>query len=227
MTYKERLKKNAPMSLHEYIALEGTGTDDGMRKRGEAERLLAAADTSHGALGESLVKSGLDGGGYEQYLMGQAADKSRELYGAAREASLSAEADTKAGYAAYLSDYENVQRKISDSVIKHFSEGTVFDIDEAYRYAVGAGLSADSATVTAARAVRAAKENTADYVIRLALRTHMSPKQARYHGKKYGLDEQYLKRIYSAVAALSDEEKEYFSSASADTYLKYIERQNS
>jgi hypothetical protein len=222
----ERLKKNAPMSLKEYLALNSEGTADADRLTSNALYGAAVADTSYGALGERLTSSGLAGGGYEEFIKSQNASTAGGALARADEARMRSEADTKRGYSAYVSDYERLQEKISDAVIKHFAATTVFDINEAYRYALGAGLSGDGALITAARAVKAARDNTVEYVIRLAIREDMSPKKARRYAEQYGLDKRYLDKIYDSVAKLTDEEKRYFSGMSAEDLMKHIEKQN-
>ena len=223
---KERLKKNAPMSLSEYIAKNTDGTPHAGRLIASALTDAAAADTSYGTLGETLTKGGLAGGGYEEFIKTKNAATEASALARATEARMQGEADTRRTYSAYISDYESLQDKISEAVVKHFADKAVFDINEAYRYALGAGLSGDGALIAAAKAVKAARDNTVDYVIRLAIRTDMSPKKARRYAEQYGLDKRYLDKIYDSVATLTDEEKRYFSAKSAEDIMKYIETQN-
>ncbi len=225
-THAQRLKKNAPMSLKEYLVKSTGGATDAERIKGSALLDAAAADTSYGTLGESLAKGGLLGGGYEEFIKSKNAAAAESALARATEAGMQGEANARRGYSAYISDYEQLQGKISEAVVKHFADKTVFDIDEAYRYAIGAGLSGDGALIAAARAVKAARDNTVEYVIRLAIRTDMSPKRARAYAEQYGLDKRYLDKIYDSVAKLTDEEKRYFATKSAEDVMKHIETQN-
>lgn len=215
----ELLKKNRADSYATYLAKSNPADSGSAEIIKDAELDKIKSDTRYGALRESVARSGLFDGGYEEYLksLGGGGEAGRAL-----EAELASEGKRRGGYEAYLSDYERLQSKISDTVIEEFSDGNSFDVDAAFKYAVGKGLSEDSALYTAAAAVRAASIKTVDKVLAFSKKNGLSAKQAVNYARKLGLNGYYVDMVYQGLTTLTEEEKSFFSSLTPNEYLEYI-----
>ena len=222
----EEIKKNAAESYAAYLSRQGVNEDVGLDLKKEAKISNAHADTDHGTLAESLDRSGLSGSGYEEYLRAEAAKNYQTASQTANEATAVAKAKNIGGYEKYLTEYDKLQTKISEAVIKHFSEGTNFSIEDAYNYAASKGLSEEHAMYTAAASVRAASEAAVKRIISFADKNALSPKQAYRYAKNFGLEKRYLDQIYEAVSTLSLWERDKYSSMTSEDYLNYIKKMN-
>ena len=225
---REKLLKNDKMSFASFIAQNGsTRKTDAEKKVSEAHLGRALADTNYGRAAESFSATGLSGSGYEEYARTRTEAKKAEAYEVAKEESLAAMADNRRSYSDYVSNYEKLQGKISDSVIAKVAEDTSYDVNDAYRIAIGAGLNEENALATASRAVKAAQENAVSYVKRLALKYAFSPQMTVELAVRYGIKGRYLSELYRDVSRLSESDKALFSSMSADDVMKYLKELNS
>lgn len=225
---KEQLLKNDKMSFLSYVAKDGsTRKREGEGKIAKAHLDAALADTDYGNSAEKLSAAGLSGSGYEEYTRTRQEALRGAAYEVAKEESLAAAADDRRGYSDYVTNYEKLQSKISDSVIAKIAEDTSYDVNDAYRIAIGAGLNEENALATASRAVKAAQENAVNYVKRLAVKYSFTPRMTVEVAAKYGIKGRYLSELYRDVSRISESDKVLFSSMSADDVMKYLKELNS
>jgi hypothetical protein len=223
---KKKLNENLPDTYESYLAKEGVlAKEGGLELLSEGKAAEKFESTNFGDKSEKLAKLGLDGSGYEDYLLAQSANQAK----ARRNASLlfkeTADYENRSAYAKYLSDYESLQEKISNSVIASVKENLNFNVDEAYRLAVNSGLSESYATETAKSAVSQAKRAAVQKAIAYADEKGLSALKAKDYAKSLGLDGKYLEEVYDAVSYLDYEQKRYFSSLSTKEYISYLKEQ--
>lgn len=219
----DKLKSNEAKSYFEYVSESGKDSLYGYYdKAREAKTALRLNDADYGASAASLLSAGLSNSGYRDYLKSRADRSYRESLGIAEEAKKTDEYKNRSGYEKYLSDYDSVQKKISDSLIESIGKGNDFDFNRAYSKAVEAGLSDTMARITANRAILLAKNNTYLGAVAFAKANNLSAKKAKAYAKFLGLSEIYAERVYQEISTFTKEEKEFYSSMSAEDYYKYI-----
>ena len=119
---KNLFNKNAADSYATYVSKNGSSAKNKYRAALEdAAVKQKLRDTDYGALADGLMDAGLNASGYEDYLRSRASAEYGADVGAAHENFLRDEASDRSGYAAYLSDYEAMQTKLSESLIKKIS----------------------------------------------------------------------------------------------------------
>lgn len=221
--YKERLKENEADSLYAYLAKNGAREEEGYYDTvGKAETVKSLSDTNYGARASSLASSGLSGSGYEDYLSSLNEKSYKESVANAERTREADKYRNVSGYEKYLSDYDALQSKISSNVISSIITSGSFSLDAAYKAAVDAGISKEYALNTASEGVRLAKEAAAQEAITFAKLNGLSPSVAEKYAKSLGLDDTYAKLVYNEISTFTEEEKDYYSSMSADGYYDYI-----
>ena len=222
-TLSDRLKSNEAKSYLEYVSENGKdGLNGYYDKARDAKTALTLNDADYGASASSLLSAGLSNSGYRDYLKSRADRSYIESLELAEEAKKTDEYKNKSGYEKYLSDYDFVQKKISDSLIESIGKGNDFDFNRAYSKAVEAGLTDTMAKITANRAISLAKNNTYLNAVAFAKANNLSAKKAKAYAKFLGLSEIYAERVYQEISTFTREEKEFYSSMSAEDYYKYI-----
>ena len=223
----EELKKNAAKSYETYLAEQGKDRDVSYYDAlSEANTKRALTDADYGTDAAGLLSSGLSSSGFRDYLESRS---EQTLAGSVRAADgerALEEYRTRSGYESYLSDYNNLQLKISEELIKSISNGYDFNYQRAFDKAVAAGLSATLARSTAAEAVSLAKLTVFNEAITFAKLNKLSADQALEYAKSLGLSKAYANRVSNEIATFNNEEKSYFSSMSANEYYNYIIEQS-
>lgn len=223
---KKKLDSNLPDTYESYLAKEGArGNDLYLSSLSESKVLEEFENTNFGADSEKLTKLGLNGSGYEDYLLAENAKQSQKRHNSAITAKEHTDYYNRSGYAKYLSDYEALQEKISNSVIASVKESLNFNVDEAYRLAVNSGLREPYATETAKSAVSKAKRAAVNKAIAYADEKGLSAIKAKAYAKSLGLDGKYLEQVYDTVSYLDAEDKKYFASLSTEDYITYLKEQ--
>lgn len=221
--YSEQLKINAPKSYESYLSERAKHEDvpyyDALRA---AKTQSALTDADYGTAASRLLSRGLTASGYSDYLESRSASALAQSTDSAEHARALEKYRANAGYERYLSDYNSLQSKISEGVIKEISGGYDFDFEKALERAVSAGLSKTLAYSTAAEAVRLAKLNAYNEAITFAKLNMLSPYRAKEYALSLGLDEAYAKRVYDEISVFDEDEKKFFSSMSASQYYDYI-----
>ena len=224
--YKDALNANKEDSYYTYISKNGIRANDKYHDtlaKADTERMLSSTD--YGALAEKLSSSGLNGSGYEDYINSLSVKGYTEQLKKADERRQTDEYKNKKNYTDYLSDYEAVQLKISESLIKKIASGNNFSIEDAYAEAIEAGISKTLAYATAKAGVDKAKDTFKSKAIQHAKLNGLSAEEARSYALMLGLDEDSAKYVYDEISNLSDEEKEFYSKMSASEYYEYIKSQ--
>ena len=224
---KKKLNENLPDTYESFLAKEGILSDeeylDSLAKISTAERL---GDTNFGAKAANLTRLGLDSSGYEDYLLSESLKKSAAGRNASLYSKENSDYKNRSEYARYLSDYEALQEKISESVIASVTENLNFDVEAAYRLAVNSGLSEAYAAETAKSAVSKAKRAAVKKATAYAKEKGLSALKAKNYAKSLGLDGKYLEEVYDTVSYLDTERKQYLESLSTQDYLKYLKEQS-
>ena len=221
--HKNTLNKNEADSYLTYVSKHG---ESGRIKYNagvegaKTERRLS--DTDYGAVADRLNDTGLNRSGYEDYLTSKSNAKHNAYVGAAREDLMIDEYTERSGYASYLSDYEKMQTKLSESLIKKLSDENTMNLENAYAEVVNAGVSKSLAYATATAAVEKAKENVTIKAINFAKKNRLAASDAQKYALTLGLDADSAKIVYNAVIALTNEEQTYYSGMSAREYYSYV-----
>ena len=81
-------------------------------------------------------------------------------------------------------------------------------VRRAARLSIGLNETVSSAKSGAAKLIAYAKD--------------VSPKTAKDYAKSLGLDEIYAEKVYNSISTFTKEERDFYSSMTADTYYDYI-----
>ncbi len=219
----DKIKSNDKKSYLTYVYESGNhGIYDYYDKERKAKTDYALSDADYGAAASKLLSSGLSNSGYSDYIK-SATDKSyAKSISSAVGARMADEYKNRSGYEKYLSDYDTMQSKIAQSLLKSIGDGNDFDFDRAYEKAISAGLSKSLAAATASQAILLAKRNTYLNAVAFAKANNLTAKKAKEYAKFLGLSEIYAERVYREVSEFGKEEKEFYSSMSPDDYYNYI-----
>ncbi|MBQ8381347.1 MAG: hypothetical protein IJY18_05580 [Clostridia bacterium] len=220
---KEQLKRNDPEGYRAFVARSGEVGDSGARELSEAKAELMKSDTGYGTLADTVSRSGLYGGGYEEYLKSINGENYISAEKRAKEMSMISDAKNASGYERYLSDYEKVQKKISEAFIEEMGATENFNVESVFKNAVSRGLSKEHALYASAAAVREASLRTSDKVVSFARRYGLTASQAKRYAKTFGLDSFYLDRIYSQVRSLTGGLSFEYGTVNSKEYLDYLE----
>ena len=186
--YGESAKRNLQKSYAAFVAEEGKNPDyayaEAMKS---AKAKKAISDTNYGSRSASLYSKGLSSSGYEDLLRSEAERSYDTAKKDAEGAKYSGEFKNVSGYESYLSNYESLQKKISDSVVKELEAGGNFDLESAYKRAIEAGLNEDSAYAAANAGVAKAKSKAFNDAITYAKEKNLSAKSAKKYAESLGL----------------------------------------
>lgn len=224
--YNDLLNKNEADSYYTYVSKNGVKAEKKYHEalvNADTARMLSSAD--YGAAAERLNTSGLNRSGYEDYINSQGLKTYASKLKKAEEVRMVDEYKNRTGYKNYLSDYESIQMKISESVIKKISEGDNLNFEDAYLEALNAGISKSLAYATAKEGVEKATEKVAVKALDYAKINGLSAEEAQNHALELGLDEDTAKRIYKEIFLIRLKEEESDTTVSADDYFDYIKGQ--
>ncbi len=223
-TLKEQLLKNQKDTFREYENKHGTDPDGAyLTYVKDAKAALGAESSADGGTLSALGERGLLSSGYEEYLKSLDERYMMSKYAEALHKKQLSEYQNRHGYESYLSSFDSLQRKISESVIKELSDKGEMSYEKAIALAVGSGLDEDHAAFAARSGSDAARKNTILKAIDFANTYGLSPYKAKLYASKLGLSDEDLDEVYRAVGALSDRERSKFASMSTENYLKFVE----
>lgn len=219
----DKLKSNSKKTYLTYMSDFGKDSLSAYYDKARSAKTdYMLSDADYGVTASKLLSSGLTDSGYSDYLE-SVGDKSYAARIAQAEgARMADEYKNRSGYEKYLSDYDAMQSKIAQSLLKSIGDGNDFDYGRAFEKAVSAGLSETLAAATASKAILLAKKNTYLNALAFAKANNLSAKKAKEYAKFLGLSEIYAERIYREIAEFDKEEKQFYSSMSADDYYNYI-----
>ena len=219
---KNLFNKNAPDDYVTYVSKNGSSAKNKYHASLESTAVKRKLqDTDYGYLADGLSDAGLNASGYEDYLRTKTNAEYRANVGAARENFLRGEAADRSGYASYLSDYEAMQTKLSESLIKKISDDNNLNLENAYSEVINAGISKELAEATAMAGVEKAKENVTVKAINFSKKNRLSAYEAKKYAHALGLDDECAKIVYDAIRALTDEQITSYSGMSAKEYYTY------
>ena len=219
---KNLFNKNEADSYVTYVSKNGVSSKSKHQAALEnAAEKRKFSDTNYGDLATRLNGNGLSESGYEDFLTSKNNSKYKASVGAARENLLIDEYTEHSGYASYLSDYERMQTKLSEGLIKKISGENNLSLEDAYTEVINAGVSERLAYATATTAVEKAKENVTVKTINFAKKNSLSADSAYDYALKLGLDKESAKIVYAAISSLSDDDKTFYSGMSAKEYYTY------
>lgn len=178
----------------------------------------AKATAGFGALGEGLSSSGLLGSGYSDYINASAYGQLQK----ARQNALSKysenERANKSAYSEYVKKLAQESSSLLDKVNRGIIENGITDFDDAYSYAIGAGIDPGAASELAKSASSAVKESIKEEIGRLIINDKLSAKEAKAYALYRGLSEEDAESIYSLASKIND----YFTRPDGESYLDYI-----
>ena len=225
--YSDKYKKNESLSFHEYLS---ENSEQKELKRADA---LKAADTkrrfgddNYGNAASMLNDIGLSLSGYADYITASARDRYAGEKGKSELDYKLGEAKEIAGYEKYISDYDALQSKISNSVIESLINDQEFNLEAAYKKALDAGLSKRRAFESATAGVKGAKEKVYDSAVLFAKLNSLSPKRAKDYATSLGLEEKDAERVYQAILEFGRADKEFLSTLTPDGYYQYVVSQS-
>lgn len=221
--YKNILSKNEKDSYYTYVSKCGTRANEKYHDSlSYADTDLMMKSTNYGALAENLNSSGLNRSGYEDYISSQNVKSYASKLRNADEIRQIGEFRNKTNYKNYISDYETMQLKISESVIKKIASNDIISLEDAYAEAVNAGISKNLAYATAKAGVDKVKESFKKKAVEYAKLNALTAEEAKNYAIEIGLDEDSAKLVYDEISSLTDEEKDFYSNMSAEEYYEYI-----
>ena len=122
LSQERKRKKNAPMEYEDFAAdilLTAKGTEkDAMAKAGAS---MLKGSTNAGRTAEMLAAKGLLESGYEDYMRSRVKLNAEKAVSNATESRLLSESRARGGYEEYISEYDKLQTKLGESVIKQLS----------------------------------------------------------------------------------------------------------
>ena len=221
--YKDLIKNNEAKSYSDYLSQNGIRAEEKYYDTlSKADTDMAVKDTNYGAKASYLHSSGLNKSGYEEYLRGKNAKSYFTSLNQASEEKSIDEYKNKTGYQNYLSDYESIQTKIAESVMKKIASGNNFSFEDAYAEALRAGVSGSLAYVTAQNGISKARQKTIKRVMQYAEENNLTAQQAREYALELGLEEVYADRIHDSIPGVSLNDESFYSGMSAAEYYEYI-----
>lgn len=216
---KNREIKNRALSYGDYLR-----NTNGEYKSGYYKGRLSAAidrksaDRKYGASRESLASSGLIGSGYAEHLKSLTGAKYKSSITSLDEQLKSNEAKAKSGYYKYLSDYDASQTALKGKVLESLIGNEVINTDEAYDYAISAGLAPEAAAATSQSAHNEVRKRLRLKVISDMFKRELSPELAADYARELGLGDEDAEDL----AKIAEKYRNDFDGFSKE-YLEYLE----
>lgn len=222
---ERKRKKNAPVGYEEYAQdLLRAARESETEAKANAKASVIKNSTGAGATSERLAESGLSGSGYEDYMRSRVKLNAEKAASKAEESRLLSENLAKEGYAEYISEYDKLQTKLGESVIKQLSREPKPDREKMYDRALSAGLSDERAKMVADRAYEKAAANAIARVTAIAKENNLTAYRAKLYALSEGLDEAAADQVYNAIFTLKLNPKKHFENYTAEDYVEYIKR---
>lgn len=174
------------------------------------------AKSEYGNKAESLAKLGLTASGYSDYLSANAYSAMQKRKAGARDKYAENEASNRSGYAKYLNEITEGESKAYKSIVSAITNEGILDYEEAYNYAVGAGLSEENAKLAAKTASDMVRRDVRERVIKTIIAQNFNKKQAKEYALALGLDENDAEELAKYASEIN--EYSYFG----DDYLEYL-----
>ncbi len=199
--YEDWLKTNGIQSEKIYADSIRDITGDYKRTRSE-----------YGAVAEGLSNIGLTSSGYSDYLSGQAYSNMQKRKAGAISKYAENEAKNRTGYAEYLKERGEKYEK----VLAGAQKSGIVNLEDAFSYALAAGLDNESAALLAKTVSDREKKRLRDSALDAIIKNKFNKKQAHEYALSLGLGEDVAKEL--AEYAYTMNSSAYYSS----DYLDYI-----
>ena len=214
---QSKAKSNTAESYEAWLSKNGIDSEriyaDSIRDiTGDYKR----AKSEYGSLAESLGKLGLTASGYSDYLNGKAYSEMQRRKSGARDKYAENEAKNRQGYAKYLEERAESESSKYKSIIKSISDAGIMNYDDAYNYAVSAGLSGQAAEVAAQNASDIVRKKARENVLKTIISENFNTKQAREYALALGLSESEADELADYANKINRDS--YYSS----DYLDYL-----
>lgn len=211
---------NRKKSFTEYVVGEGEHYNSTAGRAAE-ELLLknAAAGMSTGRSAASLRSSGLNGGGYEEYLSKRVRENTKMGLAGIEKARRANEVNERRRYVDYLEGFESKQDSIRRRVTSTLSNQRVIDPVRVYEYAVEAGLDDKNATEATSAVYNAVRNQLKVEILSKINEHYFTPDMAASYARAIGLTEDDVREIKEATARLQLEYATYGSQ-----YLEYLDK---
>jgi hypothetical protein len=217
--FKKQIQKNAPKDFESWILQNGSALSFAKDAAAENAASESFSEPTYGTKSKNLASDGLISSGYADYLKSRA-DSEDESKKESYEANIKIATDgLREGYSEYVKNYNAKQEQIQKSYIESIVEKGLFDIDEAYKSALLAGLSRERALYSATKAVSAAKNAAVKKAIKFANGHGYTSYGAKKYALSLGLDERYADLVAKSVSGLTKEERDRYASMSAEDYI--------
>ena len=180
--------KNEKKSYGDWIRARGVNSakEYGDKLKSITESYISSASGT-GSGSERISSLGLKGSGYERYLKSRA----EETFADEKERALSdyakSDAENRFGYESYLAKLTKDENKSFESVVKNIGASGIMNFEDAYRYAVSAGLSKEAAASAAKSGSEIAHKNLRDTVIKAIINKSLGGTQTKKFALGLGL----------------------------------------
>lgn len=148
------------------------------------------AKSSYGAAAESLAELALSQSGYSDYLTANAYSAMQKRKAGAMNKYAENEAQNRSGYQSYLKEVSNAEEKAYKSVVSDLTSDGILDYEQAYNYAIGAGLSEENAILAAKTANDTVRKNLKQSAVKTIIAQGLNKKQAKEYALAIGLSEE-------------------------------------
>ena len=184
-----RLKKqNAPDSFSVWLRKQGAAASTAGAD--SAARAFAANTLTHCTGAERLFDKGLEESGYARYLSDQAKKSFEEQKKALATENAARKEKDLSGYARYLTSHEESQKSLTRRVTESIGKGKSFDLENAYRVALAAGLTEENARAAAEIGIGAAKKQATAQLLEMILEKRLQANRVKKYALEIGFSEQ-------------------------------------
>jgi hypothetical protein len=174
------------------------------------------AKSEYGTLAERLGQLGLSSGGYSDYLNGKAYSEMQKRKAGAKSAYSENERKNRKGYGEYIEKLEKEARDTYENTVASITKAGIMNYDDAYAYAIGAGLTEENAVLAAKSAGDAVRKQVWNNAIKTVIEKSYNEKQAREYALLLGLSEEEANELGEYASKINS--RGYYSS----DYLDYI-----
>lgn len=211
------IKNKKAASYAEWVERYGTNTErnysDAIRSANADYRL---ARSEYGSVAERLGDMGLTANGYSDYLNGKAYSVMQEKKKEAKSDYAEGESANRIAYESYIEKLVADGKETYDGTVERITSAKISDYDEAYEYALAAGLSEKAAASAAREASGAVARQIKEAVMKTVINRSLTETQTREYALSLGLGEEDAAELAEYAKAING-----YAKTSGD-YLKYL-----
>ena len=177
-------------------------------QRAMTEALARAQRSAYGQENEAARVSGLTGG-FREYLDTKGKESLTSALASLEEKRAKGAREAYRGYLGYLDSYGKNQDRIRFNVINHLSKNEVYSPELIYRYAIGAGLSEETAVQTVGDVQVSTRDKIRTKLIDMIQSLSITPEAAAERAREYGLPEEDVQFILESTKDYHQNYTEY------------------